>query len=80
LTSDDGLRFRAADAQHAAAVARLHADSYTAAQAFYRARGGIGVETGIVSPPGGDPARLNGRPMAVRFAWPDPSRLLPTEG
>ena len=50
----------------------------TAAQAFYTARGGSCVETGLVSPPGGDPARLNGSPRCLRFAWPDPSRLLPT--
>jgi hypothetical protein len=50
------------------------------ARAFYAARGGTCVETVAVSPPGGDPARLNGSPMALRFAWPDPSRLLPTEG
>jgi GNAT superfamily N-acetyltransferase len=49
----------------------------TAAQAFYTARGGTGVETGVVSPPGGDPTRLHGSPMCLRFAWPDPSRLLP---
>src|ERR1700733_9463939 len=49
----------------------------TAAQAFYTARGGACVETGAVSPPGGDPARLNGSPMCLRFVWPDPSRLLP---
>ena len=52
----------------------------TAAQAFYRARGGIEVETKVVSPPGGDPTRLNGSPMCLRFAWPDPSRLLPEAG
>jgi len=52
----------------------------TAAQAFYRARGGIEVETDVVSPPGGDPARLNGSPMCLRFVWPDPSRLLPEAG
>ena len=52
----------------------------TAAQAFYTARGGSCVETGAVSPPGGDPARLNGSPRCLRFAWPDPSRLLPTVG
>jgi ribosomal protein S18 acetylase RimI-like enzyme len=52
----------------------------TAAQAFYTARGGSCVETGVVPPPGGDPARLNGSPRCLRFAWPDPSRLLPTVG
>jgi ribosomal protein S18 acetylase RimI-like enzyme len=52
----------------------------TAAQAFYTARGGTGVETGVVSPPGGDPTRLHGSPMCLRFAWPDPTRLLPEAG
>ena len=46
------------------------------ARAFYTARGGTCVETAAVSPPGGDPARLNGSPMGLRFAWPDPSMLL----
>jgi len=50
------------------------------ARAFYSARGGTCVETVAVTPPGDDPARLNGRPMGLRFVWPDPSRLLPTEG
>jgi ribosomal protein S18 acetylase RimI-like enzyme len=50
------------------------------ARAFYTARGGTCVETSRVPPPGGDPSRLNGSPMGLRFAWPDPSRLLPTEG
>jgi hypothetical protein len=27
-------------------------------------------------PPGGDPARLNGKPMGLRYAWRDPSKLL----
>jgi ribosomal protein S18 acetylase RimI-like enzyme len=48
----------------------------TAAQAFYAARGGQCVETSFASPPGGDPARLNGRPRCLRIAWPDPSALL----
>jgi ribosomal protein S18 acetylase RimI-like enzyme len=50
------------------------------AQAFYTARGGTCVETSLVSPPGGDPTRLNGSPRGLRFVWPDPSRLLPAEG
>jgi len=44
------------------------------------ARGGTCVETVAVTPPGDDPGRLNGSPMALRFVWPDPSRLLPTKG
>jgi hypothetical protein len=47
-----------------------------AAQAFYTAKGGTCVERAAVPPPGGDPTRLNGTPMALRFAWPDPSPLL----
>ena len=50
------------------------------ARAFYTARGGSCVETADVSPPGGDPTRLNGSPRSLRFVWPDPSRLLLTEG
>jgi GNAT superfamily N-acetyltransferase len=46
------------------------------ARAFYAARGGACVERGQVPPPGGDPARLNGKPMNLRYAWPDPSKLL----
>ena len=46
------------------------------ARAFYAARGGTCVERAEVPPPGGDPARLNGEPIGLRYAWPDPSRLL----
>jgi GNAT superfamily N-acetyltransferase len=42
-----------------------------AAQQFYRARGARHVETAAVSPPGGDPSRLNGSPRKFRMAWPD---------
>jgi GNAT superfamily N-acetyltransferase len=47
----------------------------TAARQFYRARGATEVETAPVPPPGGDPARLNGAPLALRMAWPDAARL-----
>jgi GNAT superfamily N-acetyltransferase len=47
-----------------------------AARAFYDARGGSCVESRLVLPPGGDPARLNGAPVGLRYAWPDPARLL----
>ena len=47
-----------------------------AAQAFYSSLGGIRVERKDVPPPGGDPARLNGRPKCLRYAWPDPAALL----
>lgn len=46
------------------------------ARAFYAARGGVCVERDRVPPPGGDPARLNGQPMGLRYAWRDPSKLL----
>jgi GNAT superfamily N-acetyltransferase len=46
------------------------------ARAFYTARGGACVERKEVPPPGGDPARLHGKPMCLRYAWPDPSKLL----
>jgi GNAT superfamily N-acetyltransferase len=46
-----------------------------AAQRFYRAMGGVAVETRPVSPPGGVPERLNGSPNKVRMAWPDASAL-----
>jgi hypothetical protein len=42
-----------------------------AAQQFYRACGARHVETAAVSPPGGDPSRLNGSPRKFRMAWPD---------
>lgn len=46
------------------------------ARAFYAARGGACVERDEVPPPGGDAARLNGKPMGLRYAWRDPSQLL----
>jgi GNAT superfamily N-acetyltransferase len=49
-----------------------------AAQAFYSARGGSCVERDAVPPPGGDLARLNGRPQGLRFAWRDVPPELPT--
>lgn len=47
------------------------------ARAFYAARGGACVERAEVPPPGGDAARLNGKPMGLRYVWRDPSELLP---
>jgi hypothetical protein len=47
----------------------------TAAQQFYRARGARHVETAAVSPPGGDPSRLNGSPRKLRMAWPEAAGL-----
>jgi GNAT superfamily N-acetyltransferase len=46
------------------------------ARAFYAARGGACVERGEVPPPGGDASRLNGKPMDLRYAWREPSKLL----
>lgn len=49
-----------------------------AAQRFYHACGAHRVETATVTPPGGNPARLNGTPRKFRMAWPDatvPSEL-----
>jgi hypothetical protein len=34
-----------------------------------------GVGTRLL-PPGGDPARLRGKPKGLRYTWPDPARLL----
>ncbi len=48
----------------------------TAAQQFYRSCGAVGGETAPVSPPGGDPSRLDGAPRKMRMAWPDLTRLL----
>jgi GNAT superfamily N-acetyltransferase len=46
------------------------------ARAFYAARGGACVERDQVPALGGDASRLNGKPMNLRYAWPDPSKLL----
>ena len=46
-----------------------------AARAFYAARGGTCVGREPAPAPGGDPARLNGTPMGLRYAWPDLSGL-----
>lgn len=46
------------------------------ARAFYAARGGTCEEVAEVPPPGGDAARLNGKPMGLRHVWRDPSKLL----
>jgi hypothetical protein len=70
-----GLRFRAAGPGDAHAIAALHAGSWQ--RAFYAAQGGACVERAETPPPGGDPARLNGKPVSLRYAWRDPSKLLP---
>jgi GNAT superfamily N-acetyltransferase len=43
------------------------------ARAFYGARGGKCVERAPVPPPGGIASRLNGSPVGLRYAWPDPA-------
>lgn len=48
------------------------------AQRFYRAEGAVNTERAFVSPPGGDPARLNGTPAKLRMAWPDVTALAGT--
>jgi GNAT superfamily N-acetyltransferase len=45
----------------------------SAARAFYAAHGGTCVERDDVAPPGGDPARLTGRPMGLRYVWSRPA-------
>ena len=45
-------------------------------RAFYDARGGTCVESRPVMAPGGDQSRLNGKPNGLRYAWPDPAKLL----
>ncbi len=47
------------------------------AQAFYQAHGGREVGSRPSTAPGGVPGRLHGSPIALRYAWPDPSVLLP---
>ena len=47
----------------------------TAAQRFYRACGATCAETTMTTPPGGDPARLQGSPRSFRMAWPDVTRI-----
>jgi GNAT superfamily N-acetyltransferase len=46
------------------------------ARAFYTARGGVCAERIQAPPPGGDPARLNGKPITLIYAWHEPSKLL----
>jgi GNAT superfamily N-acetyltransferase len=46
------------------------------ARAFYAARGGTCVARIPAPGPGGDPARLNGQPITLIYAWRDLSQLL----
>lgn len=48
----------------------------SAARAFYAALGAVCVDRFQVPPPGGDPARLNGQPITLTYAWRDLSQLL----
>jgi GNAT superfamily N-acetyltransferase len=52
----------------------------TSAQRFYRAFGATCVQTAAVSPPGGDPARLNGTPRKLRMTWLDAAQLSRPDG
>lgn len=49
------------------------------ARAFYAARGGTCVERADVPPPGGDPARLHGTPIGLRYVWRRPATLCTEE-
>ncbi|MFL5824407.1 MAG: GNAT family N-acetyltransferase [Solirubrobacteraceae bacterium] len=46
------------------------------AQAFYEARGAKRVGRASTLPPGGVNSRLNGSPIKLRYAWPDPAVLI----
>jgi GNAT superfamily N-acetyltransferase len=39
------------------------------ARAFYAAQGGVCVQREDVTPPGGNPAHLTGKPAGLRYAW-----------
>lgn len=63
---------------HRCPGSRLHLwvlEQNRSAQAFYEALGGERVEARPVDPPGGDPSRLAGSPMCVRYAWREPAQL-----
>ena len=47
----------------------------SAARAVYDALGGTCVARRAAGPPAGAPARLNGKPAVLRYAWPDPAKL-----
>ncbi|GHJ44039.1 N-acetyltransferase [Catellatospora sp. TT07R-123] len=51
-----------------------------AAQAFYRARGGIAAGSEPVAPPGGVPGRLHGTPAKLRLTWTDVTGLAASPG
>jgi ribosomal protein S18 acetylase RimI-like enzyme len=73
------LRSAARAAAAGATSGRLYLwvlEQNTAAQAFYRARGGSPVEEALVAPPGGVASRLAGNPRKLRFAWPDVETLV----
>jgi ribosomal protein S18 acetylase RimI-like enzyme len=46
------------------------------AQAFYSSLEGRPVERAQAQAPGGDPARLNGTPVKLRYVWADPATLI----
>lgn len=78
------LLTRAADAVTEQATGRaVHLwvlEQNTLAQGFYRAMGGTCVESALVAPPGGVPARLIGSPKKFRFAWADAASVGPAPG
>jgi len=50
------------------------------ARAFYEARGAVRAGQRLVTPPGGVADRLNGTPIALRYAWSDPAVALADRG
>jgi ribosomal protein S18 acetylase RimI-like enzyme len=46
------------------------------AQAFYESVGGRCVEREVMESPEGDPSRLTGRPVCLRYFWSDPAPLI----
>lgn len=46
------------------------------AQAFYAARSGTFCDRVLAAPPGGEPRNLDGTPIKIRVAWPDPLAMM----
>jgi hypothetical protein len=90
MPASAGLRFRAACPGDAQAIAALHAGGWQRhyrgafSDAFldHDAAGYLlplwtgRLERVQIPPPGGDPARLSGKPTSLIYAWRDPSQLL----
>lgn len=64
------------DAEPASGLYLWVLEQNAAARSFYEARGGVCVEQRPSGAPGGDRTKLNGQPVNLRMAWPDPARLL----